>query len=41
MDSNAHTKLGARLSPFGAWAFALGTAVGWGSLVVTANSYLG
>ena len=35
------TKLGARLSPLSAWAFALGTAVGWGSLVVTANSYLG
>ena len=24
----------------GAWAFALGTAIGWGSLVVTSNSYL-
>ena len=28
------------LSQAGAWAFSLGTAVGWGSLVVTANTYL-
>ena len=28
------------LSPAGAWAFALGTAIGWGSLVVTCNTYL-
>lgn len=41
MDSNTQTKLGGGLRPFNAWAFALGTAVGWGSLVVTANSYLG
>lgn len=41
MESTVQTKLGGRLSPFSAWAFALGTAVGWGSLVVTANGYLG
>ncbi len=41
MDTNTKTRLGGRLTPFNAWAFALGTAVGWGSLVVTANSYLG
>ena len=28
------------MSPMGAWAFAIGTSVGWGSLVVTANTYL-
>ena len=28
------------VSPLGAWAFSIGTAVGWGSLVVTANTYL-
>lgn len=28
------------LSPLGAWALALGTSIGWGSLVVTSNSYL-
>ena len=29
------------LSPLGAWAFAIGTSIGWGSLVVTNQSYLG
>ena len=28
------------MSAPGAWAFAIGTAVGWGSLVVTSNTYL-
>lgn len=28
------------MSPMGAWAFGIGTAIGWGSLVVTANTYL-
>ena len=28
------------LTPVGAWAFSLGTAIGWGSLVVTSNTYL-
>ena len=28
------------LSPLGAWALALGASVGWGSLVVTCNTYL-
>ncbi|MBQ9262920.1 MAG: APC family permease [Clostridia bacterium] len=28
------------LTPFGAWAFAIGTSIGWGSLVVTSNTYL-
>ena len=28
------------MSPVGAWAFAIGTSIGWGSLVVTANTYL-
>lgn len=28
------------LTPLGAWALALGTAIGWGSLVVTSNTYL-
>ena len=29
------------LSVLGAWAFSIGTSVGWGSLVVTSSSYLG
>ncbi len=33
-------KLQRHLSPLGAWAFSIGTSVGWGSLVVTANTYL-
>ena len=28
------------LSPAAAWALAVGTSVGWGSLVVTSNTYL-
>ncbi len=28
------------IRPIGAWALALGTSIGWGSLVVTSNSYL-
>ena len=28
------------LTPLGAWALSIGCAVGWGSLVVTANTYL-
>ncbi|MBR0474214.1 MAG: amino acid permease [Erysipelotrichaceae bacterium] len=40
MDKEAKTKLRSYLSPLGAWAFAIGTSVGWGSLVVTSNTYL-
>ena len=37
-----HTQQGLKrhISPLAAWAFAIGTSVGWGSLVVTANTYL-
>ena len=28
------------LSPIGAWSYGVGTAIGWGSLVVTTNQYL-
>lgn len=40
MDTTKQRKLTPNLSPVGAWAFALGTSIGWGSLVVTANTYL-
>jgi len=40
MASNNKSKLTTSLSPMGAWAFSLGTSVGWGSLVVTSNTYL-
>ncbi|MBR4472435.1 MAG: amino acid permease [Oscillospiraceae bacterium] len=37
---SSETKLRQHLSPMGAWAFSVGTSVGWGSLVVTASTYL-
>ena len=33
-------KLTRNLSPTAAWAFSIGTSIGWGSLVVTSNTYL-
>ncbi len=41
MDSEMHdNSLKPYVSPLGAWAMALGTSIGWGSLVVTSNTYL-
>lgn len=42
MSSEERTSysLGRHLSPVGVWAFAIGTSIGWGSLVVTNNAYL-
>ena len=40
VSSSAENKLKPGLSPTGAWAFAIGTSIGWGSLVVTSNTYL-
>ena len=40
MSEIENRKLKANLSPLSAWAFAIGTSVGWGSLVVTCNTYL-
>ena len=39
-NTNHKTGLTPYMSPLGAWALALGTSVGWGSLIVTCNSYL-
>ena len=33
-------KLSRNLSPLAAWAFSIGTSIGWGSLVVTSSTYL-
>lgn len=33
-------KLSEYMSPLGAWAFSIGTSIGWGSFVVTCNTYL-
>ena len=41
MGSSSQKSFTPAVSQFSAWAFALGTSVGWGSLVVTSNSYLG
>ena len=40
MEERMKGKMPLKLNPFGAWAFALGTSVGWGSMVVTSNTYL-
>jgi len=37
---NGEKGLRRHLSPVGAWAFSVGTSIGWGSLVVTASTYL-
>lgn len=36
----AERQLSRNLSRTGAWAFSIGTSIGWGSLVVTSNTYL-
>ena len=40
MNAEAKNRPAPYLSRAGAWAFALGTSVGWGSLVVTTSAYL-
>ena len=39
-DRNAENGLRKDLTPARVWAFSIGTSVGWGSLVVTSNTYL-
>ena len=41
MGSSPQKSFTPAVSPFSAWAFSLGTSVGWGSLVVMCSSYLG
>ena len=43
MDDNterSQVKLAPYMTPAGAWAFSIGTAIGWGSFVVTCTTYL-
>lgn len=40
INTNSHSRLGPYVTPMAAWAISLGTAIGWGSLVVTSNNYL-
>ncbi len=37
---NSEKKYSRNMSPLAVWAFAIGTSVGWGSLIVTARTYL-
>ena len=39
-ENGSNKKLTAYMSPAGAWAFSIGTSIGWGSFVVTCNTYL-
>lgn len=39
-QKSGKNKFSPYISPGGAWALALGTSIGWGSLVVTSNTYL-
>ena len=34
------TGLKRSFSPLGMWAFSIGTSIGWGSFIVTCNTYL-
>ena len=40
MEMDQNRRLGKYISPAAAWAFAIGTSIGWGSLVVTSSAYL-
>lgn len=39
-ETNANAELRPYLSPLAAWALSVGSAIGWGSLVVTSSTYL-
>ena len=40
MENKTNDRMERYISPAGAWAFSLGTSIGWGSLVITCNTYL-
>ena len=40
MQNEMRQELAPHLSPLNAWAFSLGTSLGWGSLVITSSNYL-
>ena len=40
LTTNNSTELRPDLSPIAVWALSVGSAIGWGSLVVTSGSYL-
>lgn len=40
MEQKSNNQLKPYFTPIGAWAFSIGTSIGWGSFVVTCNAYL-
>ena len=40
-EQHSSSQLSGYIPSAGAWAFAIGTSIGWGSMVVTNNTYLG
>lgn len=42
MDTNSKQSGGLKkeFTPLGIWAFSIGTSIGWGSFIVTCNTYL-
>ena len=40
MEDRTNSQFKKDISPLGIWALSIGTSIGWGSLVVTANTYL-
>ena len=39
-DNDHHGALNTGFTPLGMWAFSIGTSIGWGSFIVTCNTYL-
>ena len=39
-NKDSSTELKSNFTPFGMWAFSIGTSIGWGSFIVTCNTYL-
>ena len=40
INNNQSSGLKSSFSPLGMWAFSIGTSIGWGSFIVTCNTYL-
>jgi len=38
--AGSSSKLQSSFTPFGIWAFSIGTSIGWGSFIVTCSAYL-
>lgn len=40
LNDNTQGTLWSNFTPFGIWAFSIGTSIGWGSFIVTCSAYL-